>query len=240
MELSSDKMEELMKKDSSRRVEEYECLARDTEWMLEQAGVEVQVESSLGGVASIIGADSSTTPHILAALSALFQKSLIAEQMLQDSRRRIREFEDEIRTCALESAKVTAAHTELQGTRAGVMRGTLERKNKTATLRQKTLEYQKNCKHAKSSVLSSGVNTDLTHEAVLNVSEAVLQCQRDVQEYSQRANAYLGLPPDLILAKQKLAEKKQECKDLDEEVAGLMNGITLGGTSARPGLYPSN
>mmetsp|Transcript_2058 Transcript_2058/g.8090 ORF Transcript_2058/g.8090 Transcript_2058/m.8090 type:complete len:184 (+) Transcript_2058:3271-3822(+) len=143
MELSSDKMEELMKKDSSRRVEEYECLARDTEWMLEQAGVEVQVESSLGGVASIIGADSSTTPHILAALSALFQKSLIAEQMLQDSRRRIREFEDEIRTCALESAKVTAAHTELQGTRAGVMRGTLERKNKTATLRQKTLEYQK-------------------------------------------------------------------------------------------------
>mmetsp|Transcript_2062 Transcript_2062/g.8117 ORF Transcript_2062/g.8117 Transcript_2062/m.8117 type:complete len:129 (+) Transcript_2062:3046-3432(+) len=122
MELSSDKMEELMKKDSSRRVEEYECLARDTEWMLEQAGVEVQVESSLGGVASIIGADSSTTPHILAALSALFQKSLIAEQMLQDSRRRIREFEDEIRTCALESAKVSDKPNAITGFRGFLAR----------------------------------------------------------------------------------------------------------------------
>ncbi|KAJ8901998.1 hypothetical protein NDN08_004199 [Rhodosorus marinus] len=232
MEVATSKIEELMEVDSSKRVEEYECLARDTEWMLEQAGVEVQVESSLGGVASIVGAGSSTAPHILAELSALFQKNLIAERILQDSRRRVAEFEDEIRTCALESARVTAARTELQRTRAEVIRGTLERKNKAATLRLKTLEYQKVCKQAKSSVLSSGVNTDLTHEAVLSVSEEVLQCERDVQEYRQLANAYLNLPPDLILAKQKLAEKKRECKELEQEVARLMNGVTLGGTCA--------
>jgi len=85
-----------------------------------------------------------------------------------------------------------------------------------STMEQKQLEYQNQITKLSKELKRSGFKEHFTHDKIVADAQAMTEKEELTKELSSKVAAFRGLPPDLSLAKVKLAEKKRALSELGE------------------------
>lgn len=96
---------------------------------------------------------------------------------------------------------------------------------RVTTYDAKTAEYDAAGAVAKQQVRASGIDQSCTHDAVMGLAKKNRQLKRDLEADKDTAQGYLDLPPDLELAKQRIAAVKEEVRAADEKIQAALNGF---------------
>lgn len=83
-------------------------------------------------------------------------------------------------------------------------------------MEEKQPDYKKQIAELSKELIRSGFKEHFSHDKIVADAQAMTEKEELTKELSSQVAAFLGLPPDLSLAKVKLAEKKRTLSELGE------------------------
>ena len=97
----------------------------------------------------------------------------------------------------------------------------------TKMLEKKREEYRATARKCDKDLKDLGYAPELSHKALLQLAEQCKEKEEFVTGKEAQVQAYMGLPPDSYLAKQKLEQAKQELKTVSEVFDKLVKEMKL-------------
>jgi hypothetical protein len=89
----------------------------------------------------------------------------------------------------------------------------------------KRLEYNTSITELERRLTASGFEEALTHESLVALAEEVTQLHAQIDPIDEKLRTFAALPPDMTLARVRVAEARQQLANLEEEFSNHISGM---------------
>ncbi|XP_072050410.1 HAUS augmin-like complex subunit 1 [Amphiura filiformis] len=213
--------------DFNQKAEEYHAEAVRLSSILQSVGLSPASLSQSGNVslrtlsntALTLGIKDATTSSYLLQMSELAKSDMETEQARHSEQRLSEQLFTKTKAALIKCNSLKKALSALED-QVEFQQPQLEKKTKeSGFLLSKSKQYKNNLKQLQNQLQQNGFEANTTHQSLLKLAEELEELNGRLAPLKSKLDSYHNLPPDLALAKTKIAEANLQLAKLEAELA---------------------
>lgn len=220
-----EKYRQLMVHDMQLKADEYQVEADRLGRLLDRFGMSTSCLSQSGtlslqmlvDVSMALGVQHASDSDLLLAMGSLAEDSYQVKESRRSQRRLRNQLLEKTQLQLQRNAELSRAVESVEQLAKQLEPEMTKKAAQSDFLQQKSRNYRSTMKQLTKELSSAGVDSSVRHDTLVKKSENLQELKKRLQSVRTKLDSYHALPPDLLLARVKVEEAKQELADIEAE-----------------------